>query len=195
MKFLVVVTPSSIYQLPLFCTFPNVSLSIKKVVTETLISKASLNSFYSRLGFKVIKDFVTSPNYEKACKQFHYESGNTKDSRKKIGLQCYLTIPRRVTFIYENRTDSNENKYVLKDLNYFPPLDDWFSYEYIDAEAKKKVDKTKGQLAENEIEKETKHYVEYLNHDPNWLKTITIEIDEFRINHEYIYFFMHTYMK
>ena len=29
------------------------------------------------------------------------------------------------------------------------------------------------------MEKETKYYVEYLNHNPNWLKTITIEIDKF----------------
>ena len=47
-----------------------------------------------------------------------------------------------------------------------------------------KIDKTKGRLAGDEMEKETKHYVEYLNHDPNWLKTITIEIDKFLINCE-----------
>ena len=29
------------------------------------------------------------------------------------------------------------------------------------------------------MENETKHYVESLNHDPNWLKTITIEINKF----------------
>ena len=45
------------------------------------------------------------------------------------------------------------------------------------------------------MEKETKHYVEYLNHDPNWLKTITIEIDNFLINREYIYLFMQMYMQ
>ena len=45
------------------------------------------------------------------------------------------------------------------------------------------------------MEKETKHYVEYLNHDPNWLKTITIEIDKLLINSEYINFFVQMYMK
>ena len=40
------------------------------------------------------------------------------------------------------------------------------------------------------MEKETKHYVEYLNHDPNKLKKITIEIDKFLIDPEYINFFM-----
>ena len=44
--------------------------------------------------------------------------------------------------------------------------------------------KNKGQLVGDEMEKETKHYVEYLNHDTNWLKTITIEIDKFLINRE-----------
>ena len=102
--------------------------------------------------------------------------------KKTIGLQCYLTIPRRVTVLYDNRIDLNENKYVFKDLNEVPPSDDWFPYEYIDAEVKKKLDKTKGQLAGDKMEKETKHYVEYLNHDSKWLKTTTIEIDKFLID-------------
>ena len=59
-------------------------------------------------------------------------------------------------------------------LNEVPPSDYWFPYEYIDADVKKKLYKTKIQLTGNEMEKETKHYVESLNHDPNWLKTITI---------------------
>ena len=41
---------------------------------------------------------------------------------------------------------------------------------------KKKLDKTKEQLSGDETEKDIKHYVESLNNDPNWLKTITIEI-------------------
>ena len=65
---------------------------------------------------------------------------------------------------------------MFKDLNEVPPLDDWLSYEYIDAEVNKKVDKTKGRLVGNNMEKDPKHYMEYLNHEPNWLKTITIEI-------------------
>ena len=45
------------------------------------------------------------------------------------------------------------------------------------------------------MEKETKHYVEYLFHNPNWLKPITIEIDKFLVDIEYINLFMHMYMK
>ena len=37
----------------------------------TLIADASFKSFYSRLGFKVIKDFANSPNFEETRKQFH----------------------------------------------------------------------------------------------------------------------------
>ena len=112
-----------------------------------------------------------------------------------IGLQCYITIPRRVTFLYDNRIDLNENKYVLKDLNEFPPLYYCFPYEHINAEVKNKVGKTKGQLAGDEMEKKTKNYVESLNNDPNWLNTITIEIYKFLIEPEYIEFFMKIYIQ
>ena len=37
--------------------------------------------------------------------------------------------------------------------------------------------------------------MESLNHDTNWLKTITIEIDKLLINREYINFFMQMYMQ
>ena len=64
-----------------------------KFVTATIISEARLKLLYSRLGFKVIKDFATSPNFEKARKPFNYESGNSKALQKQTtGLQCYLTI-------------------------------------------------------------------------------------------------------
>ena len=82
---------------------------------------------------------MTSPNLEKSCKLFHHESRESKASQKqKIGLQCYLTIPRRVTIFNDNIIDFNENKYVFKKLNEVPPSDDSFSYEYIDVEVKKK---------------------------------------------------------
>ena len=45
------------------------------------------------------------------------------------------------------------------------------------------------------MEKETKHYVESLNHFPNWLNTITIEIDKLLIDSKYIKFFIQMYMQ
>ena len=103
---------------------------------------------------------MKSPNFEKACKQFNYESGKSEALQKQtIGLQCYLTIPRRVTILYDNQIDFNENINVFEDLNEFPPSYDWFPYEYIDSEVNKKLEKTKGRLAGDEMEKETKHYL------------------------------------
>ena len=116
-----------------------------------------MNSLYSRLGFKVIKYFATSPNFEKAFKRFNYESEKSNALQKKIGLHFYLTIPQRVTFIYDNLIDLNENKDAFKDLNEVTPWYDWFPYEYIDAEVNKKLDKTKGQLTGNEMESRLKN--------------------------------------
>ena len=45
------------------------------------------------------------------------------------------------------------------------------------------------------MEKETKHYLESLNHNPNWLKKISIEIDKLLINCEYVDFFVQMYMQ
>ena len=45
------------------------------------------------------------------------------------------------------------------------------------------------------MENETKHYMEYINHYPNWLKMITIEIDKFLVDCEYIDFFVQIYMQ
>ena len=84
---------------------------------------------------------------------------------------------------------------MLKYLNEFPPSYDWFPYEYIDAEVNNKVDKTKVQLTGDEMENETKNYLEYLNNNTNWLKTITIEIDMFLINSECIDFFIQMYVQ
>ena len=71
--------------------------------------------------------------------------------KQTIGLQFYLTIPRCVEIIHENRIDFNENKDVFKDPNEFPSSDDCFPYEYIDAEVNKKLYKTKGRFAGDEM--------------------------------------------
>ena len=133
--------------LPIFCKLPNISLPIKINVTATFIAEARLKPLYSRLGFKFIKDFATSPNFEEAHEIFHYESGKSKELKKQtIRLQCYLTIPRRVTILHDNQIDFNENRDVFKDLNEVPPSDYWFPYEYIDAEVNKKLEKPKDDL-------------------------------------------------
>ena len=57
---------------------------------------------------------------------------------------------------------------MFKDLNEVPPSDDCFPYAYIDADVNNKLYATEGRLAGNEIENETKHYVESLNHNPSY---------------------------
>ena len=59
---------------------------------------------------------------------------------------------------------------MLKYLNEVPLSYDWFPYEYIYAEVNKKLNKTKVLLADDEMERETKHYVKSLNHDPKLVK-------------------------
>ena len=79
------------------------------IFTTTLIDEASLKSFYSRLGFKVIEYFATSPNFEGACKQFNNESGKSKALQKKtIVLKFHQTIPIRVKILHDNRINLNK---------------------------------------------------------------------------------------
>ena len=64
------------------CIIFNLTNHVKTI----LIPNVSLKTFYSRLGFTVIKDFVTSTTFEAACSQFHYETGKFKaDQKKTIG--------------------------------------------------------------------------------------------------------------
>ena len=71
-----------------FAFYPMYHFQLHRIVTATLITEASLKLLYSRLGFKVIKYFATSPNFEKSFKQFNYKSGISKQLQKKtIGSQ------------------------------------------------------------------------------------------------------------
>ena len=65
---------------------------------------------------------------------------NLNPCRKTIGLQFHQTFPQRVTILHDNLIDFNENRNVFKDLNEVLTSDDWFPYEYIDAEVKNKID-------------------------------------------------------
>ena len=64
---------------------------------------AGLKSLYSGLDFKVIKDFLTSPNFEEARKRFNYESGKSRAFQKQtVVLQFHITIPRSVAILHDN---------------------------------------------------------------------------------------------
>ena len=62
------------------CIIFNLTNHVKPI----LIANVSLKTFYSRLGFTVIKDFVTSTTFEAARSQFHYETGKSKADQKKL---------------------------------------------------------------------------------------------------------------
>ena len=114
------------------------------------------------------------PNFEEACKRFHYESGKYKaDKKKTTGLQCLQTIPLHVTFLHGDRINLNIHKNVLRNLHDVPISENWFPNKYIESEIKKKLYKTRGKLASDEMENEIRHYFESLHHNPQWLRIIT----------------------
>ena len=122
------------------CIIFNLTNCVKTII----IDNASLMSFYSRLGFTVIKDFTTSATFEAACSRFYYEKGKFKVEQKQtIGLQCLYTITRRVTFFHEDRINFNIHKNVFRDLDVNSTSETWFPNKYIEYDINKKVDKTR----------------------------------------------------
>ena len=94
-----------------------------------------MKSFYSRLGFTVIKYFVTSTTFEAARSQFHYEKVKCKSEQKQtIGLQCLHTIPRRVRFLHDNIINFNIHKNVFRYLDGNSTSETWSPNKYIEAE-------------------------------------------------------------
>ena len=174
------------------CIIFNLTNHVKTI----LIINISLKTFYSRLGLSVIKDSATSNTFEAARRQFHYDTGKSKeDEINTIGLQCLYTIPRRVTFLHDDRINFNIHKNVFRDLDVDPTSETWFPNKYIEAEIKKKLDKTIGQLAIDEMENEIRHYIDSLNYDPQWVMRITNDTNKLLFNREYIDFFMQIYMQ
>ena len=116
---------------------------------------------------------MTSTTFEAARSQFHYETGKSKaDQKKTIGLQCLHTIPRRVTFIHDDRMNFNIHKNVSRDLDGIPTSETWFPNKYIEDEIKKKVDKTRDQLASDEMAYDIRKYIDCLKHNPSWVGRI-----------------------
>ena len=132
----------------------------------SIVANASLKSFYSRLGFTVIKYLVTSTTFEAACSRFHYETGKSKANQTKtIGLQCLYTIPLRVTFLHDYRMNINTQKNVFRDLYGISTSETWFPNKYIEDEIKEKVDKKRDQLASDEMAYDIRQYIDCLQHN------------------------------
>ena len=166
----------------------------KNHVKTRLITNVSLKTFYSRLGFTVIKYFVTSTTFEAARRKFHYETVKSKaDQKKTIGLQCLHTIPRRVTFLDEDRMNLNIQKNVFRDLDGISTSETWFLKKYIEDDIKKKVDKTRDNLTSDEMEYDIRHYIHCLKHNNYWVGGIKNDINKLLVNREYIDFFIQIY--
>ena len=84
---------------------------------------------------------------------------------------------------------------MFRDLDVNPTLENWFPDKYIEDESKKKVDKTRGQLASDEMAYDIGQYIYCLTHYPFLLVRITNDINKLLVNCEYIDFFIQIYKK
>ena len=67
---------------------------------------------------------------------------------------------------------------MFRNLYVDPTSETWFPNKYIEAEIKKKLYKTRGQLASDEMENEIRHYIDSLNYDTQWVRRITNDINK-----------------
>ena len=144
----------------------------------------------------VIKYFTTSTTFEAARSRFHYEKGKCKaEQEQTIGLQCLYTIPRRVRFLHDDRINFNIHKNVFRDLYVNKTSETWFPNKYIEDEIKKNVDKTRGQLASDEMAYDIRQYIDSLKHDPFWVWIIRKDINKLLVNREYIDILIQIYIQ
>ena len=120
---------------------------------------------------------------------------NLKQDRKNIGLQCLHTIPRFVIFLHDDRINFNIHKNVFRDLYGISTSETWFPNKYIESEINKKVDRTREQLASDEMAYDIRQYIDSLKQDHFWVGRITNYINKLLVNSEYINFFMQIYMQ
>ena len=122
-------------------------------------------------------------------------SGPGTTQIQTICLQCLYTIQRRVRFLHDDRINFNIHKYVFIDLDVNPTPETWFPNKYIEDEIKKKVDKTREQLASDEMAYVIRQYIDSLKHNPSWVGRIKNYINKLLVNREYIDFFIQIYIE
>ena len=71
---------------------------------------------------------------------------------------------------------------MFSNLHDVPTSENWFLNKYIEADIKNKLDKTRGQLESDEMDNEIRHYIDSLNHDPQWVRRITNDINKLLVN-------------
>ena len=87
----------------------------------------------------------------------------------------------------------NTQKNVFRDLYGISTSETLFLSKYIDDEIKKKVDKTRDQLASDEMAYDIRHYIHFLQHDHFWVERIQNDINKLLVNREYIDLFILIY--
>ena len=81
------------------------------------------------------------------------------------------------------------------DLDGISASETWFPKKYIEDEIKKKLDKTRGKVASDEMEYDIRQYIDSLKQEPFWVGRITNDINKLLVNREYIDLFMQIYMQ
>ena len=81
------------------------------------------------------------------------------------------------------------------DLDVNSTSETWFTNKYIEDEIKKKVDKTRQQLASDEMTYAIRQYIDSLKHDPFWVGRINNDINKLLVNRECIDFFIQIYIQ
>ena len=84
---------------------------------------------------------------------------------------------------------------MFRDLENISTSETWFPNKYIEDEINKKVDKTRDQLACDEMANDIRQYVDCLKHDPSWVGRIDNDINKLLVNREYIDFFIQIYIQ
>ena len=87
----------------------------------------------------------------------------------------------------------NTQENVFRDLDIISTSETWFPKKYIEDEIKKKVDKTRDELASDEMEYSIRQYTDCLQHNPSWVGRIKNDINKLLVNREYIDFFNKIY--
>ena len=84
----------------------------------------------------------------------------------------------------------NIQKNVFRNLDGISTSETWFPKKYIEYDIKKKVDKTRDELAIDEMSYDIRQYIDCLQHDPSWVGRINNDINKLLVNLEYIDFFI-----
>ena len=71
---------------------------------------------------------------------------------------------------------------MFRDLDRISTSETWFLDKYIEDEIKKKVDKTREQLASDKMAYDIRQYIDFLKHDPSWVGRIKNDINKLPVN-------------